>query len=315
MSEINISNMSKSTSKEGIKKLIESSEKDKESKGKGSELYSLGMKHFEGKDGYVKDYKKAKDFFEEASLNESSDAKNALGYMYENGLGVNIDGEQARNFYTEAAEMGNMTAQYNLGVMYFEGIAKVKKNYDLAIVWFEKAAEQGCLDAKEQLGSVYYLGENGVEKNYEKGFRYTREAAMGGSLNSQNNLGLMYCNGDGTEKNVEKGISLLKSAAEQGVVDAQYNLGLFYYRGDMVPKHSIDSYVWANIAAASGKKDAIKLRDFLATELSKSMGWFSNENTMLEKARDLCHEKFWEINQRIEKKKEKNCKDDFSISM
>ncbi|MFQ5672316.1 MAG: tetratricopeptide repeat protein, partial [Nitrospinales bacterium] len=50
-----------------------------------------------------------------------AEAQNALGLMYELGLGVQKDYQQAVKWYRLAAEQGVAWAQFNLGLMYHEG--------------------------------------------------------------------------------------------------------------------------------------------------------------------------------------------------
>lgn len=49
------------------------------------------------------------------------DAQFALGFMYENGKGIEEDDAEAMRWYRKAAEQGNAYAQCNLGAMYANG--------------------------------------------------------------------------------------------------------------------------------------------------------------------------------------------------
>ena len=48
-------------------------------------------------------------------------SQNSLGWMYENGQGVEKDLEEAVKWYRKAADQGNAYAQYNVGVVYYKG--------------------------------------------------------------------------------------------------------------------------------------------------------------------------------------------------
>jgi len=50
---------------------------------------------------------------------------------------------------------------------------------------------------------------------------------------------------------------------------AQYNLGFMYGNGLGVPKNYVYAYMWDNIAASQGDKDAAKARDLLAKEMTR----------------------------------------------
>ena len=49
---------------------------------------------------------------------------------------------------------------------------------------------------------------------------------------------------------------LIKPLAEQGNARAQQNLGVMYYEGLGVIKNIVISYMWLNIAASKGEKNA-----------------------------------------------------------
>ena len=58
--------------------------------------------------------------------------------------------------------------------------------------------------------------------------------------------------------------------AEQGDAKSQYNLGVMYDNGQGVPQDDFYAYMWWNIAASSGDKDAIHNRDIVAKEMTPS---------------------------------------------
>ena len=73
-------------------------------------------------------------------------AQNRLGFMYENGDGVEQSYEKAVEYYTMAAEQGDANAQCNLGTM-FENGQGVEQSFPIARKWWTKAANQGQEDA------------------------------------------------------------------------------------------------------------------------------------------------------------------------
>ena len=82
-----------------------------------------------------------------------------IGYMYENGLGVNQSDIQASIFYHIGAMREDITSYYYLGLMYLDGKGVVK-NEDRAKYYFKLAAESGndsatgVKEAKEKLKSI-----------------------------------------------------------------------------------------------------------------------------------------------------------------
>jgi len=78
----------------------------------------------------------------------------------------------------------------------------------------------------------------------------------------------------------------LEKAANQGHIEAQYRLGVLYTDSWGVHYSLVDTYKWANIAAAQGHKKAIQLRKYAkkymsAEEIHKaqklSRDWFKKQ--------------------------------------
>jgi len=90
----------------------------------------------------------------------NAESQNRLGYLYENGKGVERDYKKAVEWYLKAAEKNEPAAQFNLGVMYRKGKG-VKKNDKIARSWYEKAAEQGHPIAKRvvEVMRAFKIGE------------------------------------------------------------------------------------------------------------------------------------------------------------
>ena len=91
-------------------------------------------------------------------------AQNALGVMYDFGLGAPEDDTKAVYWYKKAAEQGNDTSQNNLGLSYDYGEG-VAEDDTKAAYWYKKAAEQGNGSAQYNLGRMYANG-NGVPEDY-----------------------------------------------------------------------------------------------------------------------------------------------------
>jgi TPR repeat protein len=59
-----------------------------------------------------------------------------------------------------------------------------------------------------------------------------------------------------------------KLAAAQGLAVAQNNLGFMYGNGKGVPQNYIRAYMWWNLAASSGYKDAVSGRDAVSKRMT-----------------------------------------------
>lgn len=95
-----------------------------------------------------------------------------------------------------------------------------KRNFDLALKYYEMADELGDWWAPEGLGYIWYYGRTG-EKDYDKAFYYYNKAMNNGRLQSKVKVADMYKNGYGVEKDMDKYIELIEEAYEE-VKGAEY---------------------------------------------------------------------------------------------
>ena len=77
-------------------------------------------------------------------------AQSQLGQLYADGRGVPQDYKKARQWWEQAALQGNAQAQFNLGKLYANGRG-VAQDYATARGWYEKSAAQGNAWAQAQL--------------------------------------------------------------------------------------------------------------------------------------------------------------------
>ncbi len=90
----------------------------------------------------VGQYDRARDIWNRLANAGDADSQNALGFIYQKGLGVLRDYSRAFKLYTAAAEQGHANAANNLGVMYTQGQG-VPRDYVRAYSWYSLAAIQG----------------------------------------------------------------------------------------------------------------------------------------------------------------------------
>lgn len=98
---------------------------------------------------------------------------NAVTANYEMGVEAYNKGEyqKAYNLLLPEAEHGNTNAQFRIGYLLQNGLG-VEKNPKQALVWLRKAAERGDFVAQSHLGVSYSEG-NGVEKNLIEAYAWT----------------------------------------------------------------------------------------------------------------------------------------------
>ena len=116
--------------------------------------------------------------------------------------------------YMDKAGLGNARAQYNIGYM-FENGKGVDRDYESAIVWYEKAAKQKNVEALNNLAHMYQKG-HGVKKDYKKAVEYLLMAAKRKDSVAQFNLGLAYQQGKGVKKDVKKALYWYRKSMKSG---------------------------------------------------------------------------------------------------
>ncbi len=116
-----------------------------------------------GVDAYQRrDFKTAFDEFMAAAQAGDPVAQNALGALYNHGLGVDVDNAQAAFWYQKAADQNYPMAMRNLATLYTNGHG-VPFDLTQAKIWFAKAAELGDTEAARRLAALQPLGTAGTE--------------------------------------------------------------------------------------------------------------------------------------------------------
>jgi TPR repeat protein len=183
-----------------------------------------------------------------------ANAQYILGWIYQNGDGVQRDNAEAAKWYQRAAEKGNVDAQYALGSLYAAG-AGVPRDDAAAVKWFRKAAEQGKAAAQYILGYMLSAGE-GAPRNEAEGLTWYRKAAEQGLADAQYALALGLAYGKGTTKDEQEANVWLRKAADQGNVDAAYLLGWNYANGLGTVADYKEAAKWYRLAAEKGNAEA-----------------------------------------------------------
>ncbi len=144
------------------------------------------------------------------------------------------------------AESGNAQAQLKLGEAYEFGNG-VKKNANLAVIWYQKAALKPCAYAQYSLASLY-----ANQKKYKDAFYWADKAAKAGSANGQVSLGVRYAMGDGIPKDYSKALYWFNKASEQGYYWGSFYAGALYKNGHGVPKNTEKAFEYYEKYALQG---------------------------------------------------------------
>ena len=184
--------------------------------------YEVGSQYFKGDNGKPKDYRRAAIWYQKAAVLGNSYGQSALGYMYQNSLGVEQDHEKALRLFQASAAQGNAEGQKNLGYVYNNGLG-VPQDFKLALKWYQASANQGNAEGQVNLGTLYDNGE-GVEQNKMEAVKWYMRAANQQWPLAEYYLGTMYQAGMGIEQNTNKAIQWYKQAAQHGNEDAKQAL-------------------------------------------------------------------------------------------
>lgn len=102
----------------------------------------------------IRDYKKAFKWYKRAAMLGHIDSMFQVGYMYENGRGVDKDIDKALKWYLKAAQFNHKSAMNNIGYLYENGEG-VEKDINRAITWYQKAMMLGDDTAKNNIRRIY----------------------------------------------------------------------------------------------------------------------------------------------------------------
>ena len=224
------------------------------------------------------DYDKAIKLYKKGAKQGDADAQYNLGYMYENGDGVERDDNIAAEWYEKAAAQGHAKAQNNLAFLYRKGYG-VPQDIDKAIELYEKSARQGCATAQRNLGYLYKYGTE-IGQDYVKAAEWFRKAAEQGNPTGQVNLAELYDEGKGVPQDYAEAAKWYIKAAEQGIKPAAKRLGELYEKGLGVPQDSTKAAYWS--------KEGIIRRSWIynwGTDVKRQQ-WCNKLNKVIERVTD-----------------------------
>ncbi len=139
-----------------------------------------------------------------------------------------------------------------------------------AMMQVRQDADRGNVDAQNAMADAYFHGL-GEQKNPLEAIRWWRKAADQGSGTAYSLLGTVYYQGIGVPKDSAEAVRMWQKGAEKYDLDAQSQLGFAYLLGDTVPRNFTQAYMWFNIAASNGDKNAPKNRDSIAQSMTADM--------------------------------------------
>jgi TPR repeat protein len=105
--------------------------------------------------------------------------------------------------------------------------------------------------------------------DYRTAYRELLVSAEQGDAAAQYKVGSLYEFGLGVGKDFGEATRWYRKAARQGHTTAQHMVGLTYAYGLGVPRDPVVAHMWLDLAADGGHADAGRVRDALATGMSR----------------------------------------------
>ena len=228
---------------------------------------SLSINQLNKKSDYfidIEEYEKAFSCSIIAANQKDTYAEGSVGWLYQNGYGVDQDYDKALTYLKRAKNGGSTYAMNLLAEHYIQGWG-VTKNFSKGISYYTKSANKGDDYAQGQLGYYYYYGD-GVEENKKIAHYWFLKSAEQGNTYSESWLGHLYLFGEGTDVDLENALKFNKLAADKGDEFAQSNLGYIYEWGEGVEKNIDKAIEFYSLAADQGNDYSKERLEILLTE-------------------------------------------------
>ncbi|MDI9819099.1 MULTISPECIES: tetratricopeptide repeat protein [unclassified Legionella] len=197
--------------------------------------------------------RQAREIYQDFAERGDKEGQLKLAYLYDKGLGGQVDSELAAKWYGLAADQGQPIAQYLLGQLYQLGKIGKKPDYDEARKWYA-ASESNYPKSAVALGFIY----DTVDDDYQKAHKNYQLAAEKNNKVGQFNLALIYEDGKGVPVDYAKAKVLYSKAAESGHKKSMTQLADLYFHGLAGDKRDEQQALyWYKKAAELGDGDAL----------------------------------------------------------
>jgi TPR repeat protein len=188
-------------------------------------LRGLATDYIDG-DGVPRDEKMAFDLMIRSARQGNALARYDVGWMYDNGRGVEVDIREALKWYELSARGYYLKAYTNL-----TAICHDTGDYERMLSWTRRYMELDEPRAFMRMGS-YLMEGCGVEKNVQKGLEYIEKAAERDDSLAYYELGRLYGTGEGVEVDLEKSFRYMSEAARLREPHAEFLVGTSIWDSD-----------------------------------------------------------------------------------
>lgn len=208
-----------------------------------SSMYELGNIYTDtdSEENRFLDLKKGIENYERSAEKDYPAAWNAIGYLYQYGIGYKRDLKKAFEAYSKGADLGNGYALANLGYFYFSG-TYVDEDLEKALNYYKKA-EIKLVESNSKIASIYYS-----LADYDRLLVYLKKD----KADSYSNIyyGLMYHAGLKFKKDSKKAIHYFERANDYGVYESATEILLDYYKNDADYLNREKHAFWSKFARA-----------------------------------------------------------------
>lgn len=234
--------------------------------------YALGVIYAKSKD--KEKQKLAAPIFEECVQSNINSAYMALGYVYDLGIGVDVDYWKSFECYEKAYRKGNKKAILNIIYANIMGLG-CTQNFTSAINLARDAVNSGIKEANYFAGILFKHGF-GVEKNVDKAeelFGYAADAGFGPAVYQ---LGLLADPFHGMGNDEKVAVSNYKKAYELGILDAGAELARIIYTKDKAKGLKELTNLANSKSTRANEYLAVKFEegDGVAKDLNKSRAYY-----------------------------------------
>jgi TPR repeat protein len=248
--------------------------------------YLAGMALTKEGDKGTTRYKEAMHWFRIAANDGNAAAQFSIGFMYENGLGADLDYNEAMRWYREAATRGNIAAFMNIGDMYIRGEGR-KQDYPEGLGWYQKAAERGYSPAYYAIG-YYHENGQGVPQDDAEALSWYQKAAELDNASAKDKVGYFYENGKSVKQDYVSALHWYQEAAKQNNSRSKYHIGIFYALGRAgLPNDMGQAHAWIEEARAGNVVDAFQWLVRNPLDAGDGASYLAAENERLGAAQDL----------------------------
>jgi hypothetical protein len=215
------------------------------------------------------DFVTASQKFAEAFEEGDADGAFFLGRMLELGIGAEPNLQAAIGSYLAGSVKGSAAAKNRLGVLHVQGLG-VLQDYTQGATLVCEAAELGDPNGAFNCASLTLEGR-GVEKDEVEAYALFAKAAELGHLGAKNEYANALIDGRFVEKDEFKAVQMFQQTAAQGNPVGLFALGQAFAVGIGVDQDAVKAHSYFNLAAAMGHPQASAARTSIEASMTPEM--------------------------------------------